>query len=115
VWRPWGSAGAGADTAAVRSAVPVLLVSGAYDPETPPAWAAAAARTLPNARALTLSGMTHAPTQMWDAPCAMRVAAAFVEDPARDPAVGSAGACLAALRPPTFMTPGPAGAPTGAR
>jgi pimeloyl-ACP methyl ester carboxylesterase len=42
------------DTAAVRSAVPVLLLAGAYDPETPAAWAAAAARTLPNARVLTL-------------------------------------------------------------
>jgi pimeloyl-ACP methyl ester carboxylesterase len=95
------------DTAAVRSAVPVLLLSGAYDPETPPAWAAAAARTLPNARALTLRGMTHAPTQMWDAPCAMQAAAAFVDDPARDPAAGPAGACLAALRPPAFITPQP--------
>ncbi len=95
------------DTAAVRSAVPVLLLSGAYDPETPPAWAAAAARTLPNARVLTLPGMTHAPTQMWDAPCAMRVAAAFVEEPTRDPAASPAGACLSALRPPAFVTPRP--------
>jgi pimeloyl-ACP methyl ester carboxylesterase len=85
--------------------VPVLLLSGAYDPETPPAWAAAAARTLPNARALTLPGMTHAPTQMWDAPCAMQVAAAFVDDPTREPTTSTARACLAALRPPTFVTP----------
>jgi len=95
------------DTAAVRSAVPVLLVSGAYDPETPPAWAAEAARTLPNARALTLPGMSHVPTQMWDAPCAMQAAAAFVDDPTRDPPAGPAGACLAALRPPAFVTPQP--------
>ena len=103
------------DTAAVRSDVPVLLLSGAYDPETPPAWAAAAARTLPNARVLTFPGMTHVPTQTWDAPCAMRIAAAFVVDPTRDPAAGPAGACLAALRAPTFTTPRPAGPRTGSR
>ena len=93
------------DTAAVRSDVPVLLLSGAYVPETPPAWAAATARTLPNARVLVLPGMSHVPTQTWDAPCAMQVAAAFVVDPARDPTAGPAGACLAALRAPTFTTP----------
>jgi hypothetical protein len=54
--------------------------------------------------------MSHAPTQTWDAPCAMQVAAAFVDAPTRDPAAGPAGACLAALRAPTFTTPGPAGA-----
>jgi pimeloyl-ACP methyl ester carboxylesterase len=110
-----GAAGAARDTAAVRSAVPVLLVSGAYDPETPPAWAAAAARTLPNARVLTLPGMTHVPTQMWDAPCAMQLAAAFVDDPTRDPAAGPAGACLAALRPPAFVTARPGPPRAGAR
>jgi pimeloyl-ACP methyl ester carboxylesterase len=103
------------DTAPVRSAVPVLFVSGAYDPETPPAWAAAAARTLPNARVLTLPGMSHAPTQTWGAPCAMRVAAAFVDAPTRDPVAGPAGACLDAMRAPTFTTPGPAGAPAETR
>jgi fermentation-respiration switch protein FrsA (DUF1100 family) len=93
--------------------VPVLLLSGAYDPETPPAWAAAAARTLPNARVLTLPGMSHVPTQMWDAPCAMRVAAAFVEAPTRDPAAGTVGACLTALRPPAFTAPRPVQPRTG--
>jgi hypothetical protein len=57
--------------------------------------------------------MSHTPTQTWGAPCAMQVAAAFVDAPARDPATAPAGACLSALRAPTFATP--AGAPAGER
>jgi hypothetical protein len=64
---------------------------------------------------LTIAGLSHAPTQMWDAPCAMQVAAAFVEAPTRDPAAGPAGTCLATLRVPTFKLPEPTPGGTGAR
>jgi hypothetical protein len=59
--------------------------------------------------------MTHVPTQMWDAPCAMRVAAAFVEAPTRDPVAGPAGTCLATMRAPTFKMPEPVLGGAGAR
>jgi pimeloyl-ACP methyl ester carboxylesterase len=90
------------EAAPVRSAVPTLLISGEYDPYTPPAWAAVAARALPRSRILTFRGVGHVPTQVWDQPCAMTVAAAFVAAPDRDPAMTPAGSCLAGGRAPTF-------------
>lgn len=43
----------------VRSDVPVLLLSGALDPVTPPSWAEDARRTLPNSLHLSLPGVGH--------------------------------------------------------
>jgi pimeloyl-ACP methyl ester carboxylesterase len=88
----------------VRSSVPTLLISGEYDPYTPPSGAAAVSRTLSNSYVVTLRGMGHVPTQVWDQPCAMTVAAAFVEDPARNPARSTVGGCLASHGPPVFTT-----------
>jgi pimeloyl-ACP methyl ester carboxylesterase len=89
-------------TAPVRSNIPTLLIAGEYDPYTPPDWAATAARTLPNSRVLIVRGMGHVPTQVWDQPDAMKVAAAFVEAPERDPALSPAGKGVASRRPPEF-------------
>ena len=41
---------------AVYSETPALLLSGEYDPITPPAWAALAAETLPMSHTYTLTG-----------------------------------------------------------
>ena len=65
----------------VKSDVPVLLLSGEYDPETPPDWATKAAKTLPRAQAVVLRGMGHVPTQAWSMPCAMSLADAFLRSP----------------------------------
>ncbi len=43
----------------VKSNVPVLMVSGDVDPVTPPAYAAAAARSLPNSRQIVIHNGTH--------------------------------------------------------
>jgi pimeloyl-ACP methyl ester carboxylesterase len=88
----------------VRSAVPTLLITGEYDPYTSQVLAASASRTLSRSYVLTLRGMGHVPTQVWDQPCAMNVAAAFVNAPDMDPASGTAAGCLAGRRPPTFTT-----------
>lgn len=45
--------------APLRSDVPALLLSGELDPVTPPAYAEAVAKTLPNARTLVLRGQGH--------------------------------------------------------
>ena len=45
------------------AAAPVLLITGALDPVTPPAFAEAVARTLPNATVLIVPGMAHAGTE----------------------------------------------------
>jgi pimeloyl-ACP methyl ester carboxylesterase len=58
--REWGMPPADPSVGtAVRSTVPVLLVSGELDPNTPPRHAAEALRTLPNGRHVVLAGVAH--------------------------------------------------------
>jgi pimeloyl-ACP methyl ester carboxylesterase len=45
--------------APLRSKVPALLMSGEFDPVTPPRYGAAVASTLPNARHLVVRGQGH--------------------------------------------------------
>ncbi len=80
----------------VRSAIPTLLLSGAYDWLTPPAWAEAARRHLANARHVEFNAMGHAVTANDD--CAETLLAQFIDAP--DP--GRAPACLGNNPPPTF-------------
>lgn len=87
-----------AQLSAVRSQVPTLIVAGDFDPYTPPSWARLAARSLPNSRVVTLP-MGHTPTQVWDQPCAMNIAASFMNAPGQNPAQQP---CLADARPPRF-------------
>jgi pimeloyl-ACP methyl ester carboxylesterase len=56
--------------------VPALLLSGELDPVTPPAYAARAARSLPNARALVLRGQGH---NVIGAGCMPKLFARFLE------------------------------------
>jgi len=56
----WPHATAPADFAApLAGPVPVLLLAGEHDPVTPPRYAAAIVRALPNGRVLTLAGQGH--------------------------------------------------------
>jgi len=80
----------------VRSRTPALLLSGELDPVTPPAWAALAARTLPNARTVVIRNNGHAMGAA--APCVARMLAALIES--RD-ARGVDTGC-ATLPPPDF-------------
>lgn len=82
------------------SDVPVLLLSGEYDPETPPAWAAEAARTLSKSQTITFPGQGHVPSQEWSTPCAMSLVDAFL----RDPASPIDQSCLKTLGAPAFKT-----------
>lgn len=61
----------------VRTDVPVLLLSGALDPVTPPASAEAVARHLPRAWHIVVPGSGHNVTPM---PCAGRIIAEFIEE-----------------------------------
>lgn len=114
-WTPYGIVGAGdtgqrvcavwpagvqdaAERLPVASTVPVLLVSGAYDPVTPPEWGERAAATLPNSRHLVFRAAGHGVTAT-DA-CALETAAGFIERP--EPARVSA--CPSAAQPPRFET-----------
>jgi pimeloyl-ACP methyl ester carboxylesterase len=83
----------------VHSAVPVLLMSGAYDPVTPPEWAERAAATLAHSRHMVFRATGHAVSTA--DPCAMEAAARLFEtaNPARVPA------CPIASQPPRFAAP----------
>lgn len=82
----------------VASPVPVLLLSGAYDPVTPPEWGERAASTLPRGRHVVFRSAGHGVTLL-DA-CAAAMAARFIERP--DPAAPAL--CPSAARPPAFIT-----------
>ena len=60
----------------VASSTPVLLVSGALDPVTPPAYAEEVAKTLPNSRHVVAGGYGHIVSPH---ACAPRLIASFVE------------------------------------
>ncbi len=79
--------GAGAGEAGfhnpVRSDAPTLILSGAYDPITPPAWADQAARTLPHSYVIRFPGIGHGVIASHR--CAEQLAARFLEDPTKSP------------------------------
>ena len=82
----------------VRSEAPVLMISGSDDPATPPRYAEAAAKYLPNAKIALVQGAGHAP----DTPCVDALIVQFVR-------AGSAkgldvNKCSAAFTVPKFAT-----------
>lgn len=64
---------------AVTSDLPVLLLSGEYDPITPPGWGEIAARTLPNGQHLIFPGMGHGVIE--NHPCPTQIAQGFLQNP----------------------------------
>lgn len=82
----------------VRSDTPTLLLSGRFDPITPPAHAERVAAGLSHAYPFTFASGTHG--QAFTVPCANRMIAAFLSDPSKAPD----GTC-AQEAPPVFVTP----------
>jgi len=66
---------------AVKSDIPVLLISGEYDELTPPRWAKAMQKNLENSFHLIFKGWKHGPTTNWGNPCAMEAANEFFNHP----------------------------------
>ncbi|HKQ77763.1 MAG TPA: alpha/beta fold hydrolase [Blastocatellia bacterium] len=81
----------------VKSDAPVLLITGAADPVTPPWLAEAAARHLPNSRNIVVPGTGH----FYSFPCVNELVESFVEKGA---AKELDVACLARIRRPAFFT-----------
>ena len=81
----------------VYSETPALLLSGEYDPITPPAWAVLAAETLPNGYLYTLRGIGHGVIRSSD--CGERIAIHFLADPLEAPNHD----CMANLSGPDFV------------
>lgn len=78
----WGvSAADPAENEPVSSDVPALLISGGFDPVTPPAWGALAAATLPNSTHVVIPNASH---DAFLTACATELALAFLNDPAAE-------------------------------
>ena len=97
----WPVPPAAADEAeAVESDVPVLLLSGAYDPVTPPEWAADAAGYLSNSRNFEFLGGSHVVSANDN--CTSRYVADFFDDP--DPASLAPPECPLFSKPADFSS-----------
>ena len=72
------------DAAPVTSEIPALLISGAFDPRTPPSWAEAAAKRLANGYSFVFPGQGHGVLYRGQ-PCAKRIADRFLDDPSAWP------------------------------
>jgi pimeloyl-ACP methyl ester carboxylesterase len=97
--KAWGTAGSVPKDyyEPVRSKVPALLISGALDPGTPPAFAQAAAKVLPNGRLVTIKEGTHGTGST----CVDGLIAEFVK---RGSAKDLDASCVAGIHLPPFVT-----------
>jgi hypothetical protein len=83
---------------AVDSDIPTLLLSGHYDPITPPNFAAVAAQGLDNGYIFVDPTGSHGVA--FDDPCLDSIIQQFLESPEREPD----GSCLAEIEPADFVT-----------
>ena len=96
-----------AQRAATPSTIPTLMLAGTFDSVTPVSWERIAARTLTNSTVLQFAGIGHFVTLA--SPCAQQVLASFLATPSAPDT-----ACVAKLRPPTFV-PAPMRGPKAGR
>jgi pimeloyl-ACP methyl ester carboxylesterase len=86
-------------TAPIESDIPTLILAGTYDPVTPPEWSRAAAEGLSNSTIYEFPSAGHSVST--DNPCAVRITAAFLNDPTTTPDAG----CMADVPGPEFVLP----------
>lgn len=79
---------AATDSLAVSSEVPTLVLAGELDPLTPPAQAGVTAATLSRAFVYTFPGLAHG---VLTSPCAMGMAAGFLNNPVQAPEASCIG------------------------
>ena len=70
---------------AVVSDIPVLLISGSVDNETPSRWARQMLPNLPSGHHIVFPSWRHTPTTYWSNPCAMQMANQFFNNPSEMP------------------------------
>jgi pimeloyl-ACP methyl ester carboxylesterase len=87
------------ENAAIYSDVPALILTGLYDPITPPQYARLAGSRLTNSFYFEFLSAGH--DVLSNEPCAGELAKEFLDDPMRMP--GSS--CLGKLKPPEFRPP----------
>ncbi len=84
----------------VVSEIPTLILTGEYDPITPPAWGELVSGNLVADYLVPFPGIGHGATSSGS--CPLSVALTFLRRPDQNPANG----CLAEMRPPAFLVPG---------
>ena len=83
--------------AAVRSSIPTLVLSGQFDPVTPPSYGTLAARTLPHSYVFTFPAQGHG--QLFGKTlCPASITTAFLKNPAKRPDAS----CIANMPPLVF-------------
>jgi pimeloyl-ACP methyl ester carboxylesterase len=93
----WGSGQASpVENEPVTSSIPTLVVSGQYDPITPPDWGRLAAGTLDHSFFFEFPGVGHGVIRSTD--CGRQIGLQFLADPTQRPD----DSCLDDLRGPTF-------------
>lgn len=85
---------------AIKSDVPVLLISGEYDNETPVKWAKKMKENLTNSYQLIFKGWKHTSTTNWSNTCAMQAANIFFNHPNVKPNPD----CFEQIKKPEFKT-----------
>ncbi len=83
----------------VVSDIPTLVLSGNFDPITPPAYGQIAADTLPQSYVYTFPNTAHGAALSDD--CPNQIIRDFLDDPTIAPDAG----CITTLAPPDFITP----------
>jgi pimeloyl-ACP methyl ester carboxylesterase len=83
-----------------KTKVPVLLINGEFDPDTPAFWGEQLHKEFAKSYHFVLKGMSHTPTQNWDNNCGMKLANTFFNDPFTRPTPE----CLEGLKPLQFDT-----------
>ncbi len=68
-------------TQPLQTDIPVLLIVGTYDPDTPVNWARQLHDHLPNSHLFVFPRYGHVPTMYWDNPAAMALATDFFNQP----------------------------------
>jgi len=88
---------------AVASSIPTLVLSGEYDPVTPPDQSLRVAKTLRHGYRFVFPGMGHGEYlyPLTQQRCPYAIASAFLDDPTRAPS----GACVALMSGPRFLIP----------
>ena len=94
----WGSRRADpTENEPVSSPIPTLVLSGEYDPVTPPAWGRLAASGLDNAFFYEFRGIAHGASGTGG--CPLEITLEFLDDPGSEPD----SSCLARMRRPDFL------------
>ena len=83
------------------SEIPTLILTGQFDPTTPPTYSQRLAENLPNSHYFVFPGYGHVPSSLADDGCPIQIAKAFLHDPTSAPAE----ACLEESESISFVSP----------